>query len=71
MNEKILEKYQQYLRRESRKKITSYNYYIFTKLFLQWIDKSAYTLTKEDMLKDGRFFFILSCILGQVNLLMF
>ena len=51
MNEKILEKYQQYLRREYRKKRTAYNYFIFTKLFLQWIDKLSDTLTREDMLK--------------------
>ncbi|UCF12987.1 MAG: tyrosine-type recombinase/integrase [Thermoplasmatales archaeon] len=51
MNEEILEKYRQYLRREYRKRRTAYNYYIFTKLFLQWTNKPVEKITKEDMLK--------------------
>lgn len=51
MNEEILEEYQRHLRREYRKSRTAYNYYIFLKLFLQWINKSAQDLTKEDLLK--------------------
>lgn len=47
----ILEKYQQYLQLNYRKKRTAYNYYIFTKLFLQWINKPIDQITKDDMLK--------------------
>lgn len=51
MNENILEKYRQYLRREYRKKRTAYNYYIYTKLFLQEINKPVEKITKRDTLK--------------------
>ena len=48
VNEEILEKYRQFLRREYRKRRTAYNYYIFTKLFLQWTNKPVEKITKED-----------------------
>ncbi len=51
MNAEILDKYMKYLRQEYRKSRTAYNNYIFTKLFLQWINKPAKKITKNDMLR--------------------
>lgn len=51
MNMEILEKYKQYLRQEYRKNRTAYNNYIFTKLFLQWINKPAKKITQRDVLR--------------------
>jgi len=47
----ILEKYHQYLRQNYSKSRTVYNYYIFTKLCLQWMGKPAEDITMDDLLK--------------------
>jgi len=52
MDEEILEKYWQYLRREYRKENTRKNYYKFVKYFLEWLWKTKHKtyeeLTPED-----------------------
>ncbi|HEC77344.1 MAG TPA: hypothetical protein ENI33_08855 [Thermoplasmatales archaeon] len=59
MDEEILEKYWQYLRREYRKENTRKNYYKFVKYFLEWLwetkHKTYDELTPEDT-KDYRAF---------------
>ena len=49
MNAEILEKYYHYLRQKYHKKRTIYGNYVFTKLFLQWINKPAKKITKKDV----------------------
>jgi integrase len=55
MNTEILNEFKQYLRQKYRKKWTIYSYYEFTKLFLQWINKPAKDITKEDLAKWKEF----------------
>lgn len=49
MNEKIMEKYQQYLRGKYRKRNTRYGYYEYAKLFLQHFGKSVDEITYDDL----------------------
>jgi len=47
----ILEKYQQHLNLNYRKRTTIQNYYYHVRKFLQWINKPLNEVTKDDMLK--------------------